>query len=263
MTCDEVRDLAPAYVLGALDEVDTARVRDHLASCGEPHPELVELGSVVPALAASVDLVEPPGHLRSRIIAAAAADLAGRWSSGGIPDELTRDRRPPSGAVPRWSPGRRSVGWAIGIAAVIAVAALGAWNVALRSDLAAATAYRDVVDQVLAIAAQPGSHTAILSSPDDPARSGLAAIAADGSIHVVMRGLAPTTGSAVYEAWVIAGSGPPRPIGSFTVGSDGVGVLAAAGPGAGGVTVGLTLEPGPGATTPTLPLVSSGVASSS
>jgi hypothetical protein len=52
------------------------------------------------------------------------------------------------------------------------------------------------------------------------------------------------------------------PIGSFTVGSDGSGYLSAGGaPAASGVTVALTLEPGPGATTPTLPVISAGVAS--
>src|SRR3989442_1218724 len=83
-----------------------------------------------------------------------------------------------------------------------------------------------------------------------------------GSVQVVMRGLAPTSGDKVYEAWVIAGQNAPVPIGSFTVGSDGTGYLAAGGAPAGaGVTVALTLEPGPGAKTPTPPIISAGVAS--
>ena len=44
MTCDEIRDLAPAFVLGALGPDEEAAVRDHLASCPEPHPEMAELG---------------------------------------------------------------------------------------------------------------------------------------------------------------------------------------------------------------------------
>ena len=61
---------------------------------------------------------------------------------------------------------------------------------------------------------------------------------------------------------MIAGQNPPVPIGSFTVGSDGTGYLAAGGAPAGaGVTVALTLEPGPGAKTPTPPIISAGVAS--
>ena len=39
----------------------------------------------------------------------------------------------------------------------------------------------------------------------------------------VMQGLAPTTGSEVYEVWAIVGSQAPAPIGSFEVGADGWG----------------------------------------
>lgn len=260
MTCDQARDYAPAFVLGALERDDEAAVRQHLATCPGPHPEFLELGEVVPALAESVELVEPPPSLRGRIMAAAAADLAERQNAPSplVPSALvgrvsTRSARP-TGGRPRFA-------WAFGIAAVLAIAALGAWNVSLRSELDAASAYRQAVAQVLAVAAEPGSHTAVLSSRADPNRAGLAAIGADGSIHVVMRGLAPTTDGHVYEAWIIAGSGPPTPIGSFTVGSDGTGALFTTGPGAAGVTVALTLESAPGATTPTLPIISSGVAS--
>ena len=33
MTCDRARDLAAGYVLGALERLDEAAVRDHLATC--------------------------------------------------------------------------------------------------------------------------------------------------------------------------------------------------------------------------------------
>ncbi|MHB8674320.1 MAG: anti-sigma factor [Candidatus Limnocylindrales bacterium] len=268
MTCDEARDLAPAYVLGALERDEEQTVRGHLATCPHAHEEFAELGSVVPALDVPIELVEPPASLRDRIMAAAAVDLAERRSApssmaAAAVDLAARRSAPPLITPERAGPGRPRFAWAIGIAAVLAIVALGAWNVTLRSQLDSATAYRQAVGQVLAVAAEPGSHTAFLSSRDDPGRVGLAAIAADGSVHVVMHGLAPTTGGHVYETWVIAGSAAPTPIGSFTVGPDGTGSLAVAGPGAAGVTVALTLEPGPGATTPTLPIVSSGVAGSS
>jgi anti-sigma-K factor RskA len=76
-----------------------------------------------------------------------------------------------------------------------------------------------------------------------------------------MRNLAPTTGSQIYEAWVIAPGGAPVPIGGFPVGQDGIGSLVAPQANATpGVTLALTREPGPGATAPTMPIVSSGVA---
>jgi anti-sigma-K factor RskA len=262
MTHEQVLDLAAAFVLGALPPDEERAVREHLATCSLSHEELAELGSVVTALAESVELVEPPASLRERVMAAAARDLEARRPAG--PRPIVRPS-PPVADVVAIRPARRTarLGWALGLAAALVIAGLGAWNLSLRSDLDAATAYRQHVEQVLIAAARPGSHSAILSNKDNPAIGGLAVVGSDGSVEVVMRGLAPTSGGKVYEAWVIAGENAPAPIGSFTVGSDGNGYLAAGGaPAAAGVTVALTLEPGPGAKSPTRPIISAGVASS-
>ena len=75
LTCEQIRDLAPAFVLGALERDQEAAVRAHLASCREAHDEISELGSVVPYLAETLVPVEPPARLKAAILAAAAADL--------------------------------------------------------------------------------------------------------------------------------------------------------------------------------------------
>ncbi|HXG25365.1 MAG TPA: anti-sigma factor, partial [Candidatus Binatia bacterium] len=98
-----------------------------------------------------------------------------------------------------------------------------------------------------------GAQLAILNPPDNPAGpSGLAAVGADGSVALVMRDLAPTSGTQVYETWLIGADARPIPIGHFTVDASRtasfVTARASLGP---GVTVALSLEPGPGATTPT------------
>src|SRR2546426_6254758 len=87
MTCDQARDLAAGYVLGALDPSEDAAVRAHLATCDQPHPEFAQLGGVVPAFLEldESELVEPPADLRDRIMAAAAADLAARSERTGAP----------------------------------------------------------------------------------------------------------------------------------------------------------------------------------
>src|SRR5947199_6082419 len=78
MTCDEIRDLAPVYVLGALERDVERDVAEHLRTCADAHAEVEELGGVVPYLDETVPLVEPPARLRDRIMAAAAEDLAAR-----------------------------------------------------------------------------------------------------------------------------------------------------------------------------------------
>ena len=72
-------------------------------------------------------------------------------------------------------------------------------------------------------------------------------------VAMVMRDLAPTTGTEVYEAWLIGAEGAPIPVGSFRVDDSRTASFTTAhatlGP---GVTVALSLEPQAGATTPTV-----------
>jgi len=276
LTCDEIRDLAGSFVLGALDADEAAAVREHLATCPEAHEEIAELGGVVPVLAASAPIVEPPAGLKARVLAAAQADL----------DERTRASTPPSvdpaeavGAAERAAtsaaaepiafPGpdererrrRRPVAaWVLGIAAVVAIAVLGASTLVLRSQLDQAQAYQRSVQTVIDVSAKPGSLTAVLTA-DGGTGTGLAAIDSTGTVTMAMQDLAPTAGGQVYEAWVIGGDGVPVPIGSFQVGNAGTGSMSAGGvTAASGAVLALTLEAGPGATTPTLPIISKGVA---
>src|SRR5690349_312595 len=101
MTHEEAVDLAPLYVLDALDEADMAAVREHLATCPEPHAEFEELGGVVPYLLddPATELVDPPAALGERIMAAAAADLAERTGPAA-----ERTTPPPVASAPAPAP---------------------------------------------------------------------------------------------------------------------------------------------------------------
>jgi len=263
LTCDEVRDLAPAFVLGALERRDEEAVRAHLGTCEEAHEEMHELGSVVPYLSDTVALVEPPASLKARILAAAAADLERlpRAEAGDLvarPVEFDRaagrlrERRPPA------APG---LAWAIGLAAALAIAVLGGWGLRLQGELADARAFQAAVADVLAVAGEAGSQAAILRPAEPGGPSGIAAVAPDGSVVLALHGLKPTTGSEVYEAWMTGRSGTPVAVGGFTVDEDGTARFRTRpGPGEPGVTLSVTHEPGPGSTAARGPLVASGVA---
>lgn len=267
LTCDEVRELAGAFVLGALDARQAAAVRAHLAapSHAHAHPEIAELGGVLPAFAEIVPLVEPPAALKDRILAAAAADLEAR--SGAMPVATVPPVVPaapvafPTAAERAARHARASTGtWLLRIAAVLVIAILGGWNLLLQNDLSAARSYERSVAVVLDMAARPGSLTAVLAG-DGGTGAGLAAVDSAGNVALAIRNLAPTSGASVYEAWVIASDGVPVPLGGFQVGKDGTAAFHASGlPTASGIVLALTLEPGPGATTPTPPIVSKGVA---
>jgi anti-sigma-K factor RskA len=274
LTHDEVLELGAAFVLGALDDDEATAVRAHLATCELSHDELAELASLLPALAASAPAVEPPAGLGARIRAAAAADLAaGATPTAAATATVTPQPTEPTAfptAAERTRRGerRRPIGrWLVGIAAVLAIALLGGWNLLLQGQLDGARAYQQSVEEVLAVAAQPGSLVAVLRP--DPAvsptggPSGLAAVDSAGKLSLAMQSLAPTSGHEVYEAWVIGGDGVPVPLGSFVVGQNGTASFEGSGlPATNGIVLALTREPGPGATTPTLPIVSSGVARS-
>jgi anti-sigma-K factor RskA len=291
LTCDDVRDLAAGFVLGALDAEEMAAVREHLAECPEAHAELAELGGVVLYLADALEPVEPPAGLRARLLDAAAADrpatTTGTAPAAGAPTAPPIAAAPaalpaapaalPAAPVPfptseerarRAAAGRSRLGtWALGIAAILAIAVLGAWNVQLQSrlssveaDLDAAQAYQQAVATVLDVGTQSGAQTAFLAAAKPGTRiSGVAAAAPDGTLVMALHDLVPTAGDQVYEAWVIVGQNAPVPLGGFKVGADGTGVLRAstslAEPGA---VLALSLEPQPGATAPAGPIVSAG-----
>ena len=266
MTCDEVRELAGAFVLGALSPADADAVRAHLDTCDDAHAEIRELGGVLPVLDESVPVVEPSAGLKARIMSVAAADLAGRAATPvPVPAAATSTPEPmqfPTAAERDARRSRTSAGtWVLRIAAVLAIVLLGGWNLLLQGQLNAAKTYEQNVATVLDVAAQPGSTTAILTPAGGTGGSGLAAISSSGNVTIAMQDLAPTTGSTVYTAWAIGGDGVPVPIGDFTVGSGGTGSLEASGvPATSGIVLALTLEPQPGAKTPTLPIISKGVA---
>lgn len=256
LSCDEARDRAAGFVLGALEPAEERAVREHLATCPEPHPEFAELGGVVPYLAESLldEPVEPPASLRGRVLAAAAAERPAATSDVMIPFATSPDR-----TVVR-SSRSTPLDWALRIAAVVAIVALAGWNLLLQGRLDAGRDYEDAVAAVVEAAGEPGAKTVILTPAQGEAR-GIAAVRGDGSVVLALRDLGPTSGSEVYETWVIVGEAAPVALGSFTVGSDGTGTFttrpADAPPGA---VIALTLEPNAGNTTPLGPIVASGVA---
>jgi anti-sigma-K factor RskA len=107
MNCDEVRELLPAYVLGALDADDLAAVEAHLRAGDEHEDELVELRATVIALDRFAD--DPD--------VAVSFDAMPRGAGG-------------SGVIHRIP---RPAVWQIAIAAVVLIAVFGAgW---LAADL--------------------------------------------------------------------------------------------------------------------------------
>ncbi|HZC32285.1 MAG TPA: anti-sigma factor [Candidatus Bathyarchaeia archaeon] len=261
MTHDDALDLAAGYVLGALEPAEEAAVRDHLATCLEPHAAFVELGGVVPSLLADVPLVEPPAALRGRIMDAARADLALRRPT---PDAAATGPVAFPNADERALRRARRTGrldWALRIAAVIAIVAIGAWGFGLQRQLDAARQFDQAVANVLDAAGQPGAQAVILGPAQGKHGSGIAAVAPDGTTTLAMRDLPATSDGQVYTTWVIVGKNAPTAVADFTVDANGIASVrtrpAQTPPGA---VLAVTLEPNAGNTAPKGPVISSGTA---
>jgi hypothetical protein len=272
---EAIADLAAGYVLDALSPAEMDQVREHLATCRLSHPELEELGSVVPAIARSMPDVTAPTALGERILAAARAEAATQADATAAaaamptaePAAGDQSRRrvvdaDPSAARPfGFLANLRRPAWALAAVAVVLAIVLGAWNLQLQSQVSDLVAYRAAVAAVVDAASASGAQVAVLTSGSAGGPSGLAAVDPSGRLVIAMRDLPATTGSEVYEAWLIGSDGTPRPAGSFAVGSAGTGTLTSSvTTGETGVVVALTREPASGATTPTLPIVVKGSA---
>ncbi len=68
MDCNEVRDLIPEYVLGALEEGKMTEVELHLEQCPEARSLLREYEEIADALLYAVPLVVPPKAVRESIM---------------------------------------------------------------------------------------------------------------------------------------------------------------------------------------------------
>lgn len=276
LSCDDVRELAAAYVLDGLRPSVAAAVREHLAGHAGAHPEFAELGGVAPALAYLTDPVSPPASLKVRVLAAAAVTAQEAPARTGI--AIDHGARGPQPTERHWG-WRRAITarrvavarWAFATAAIVSIVALVFANAALQRDVSSARQFSDQMHRAVSLAAAPGSRLAVIGPAGGTAGSagsgvptgpnGLAVMPQSGPGVLVMQGLGATDGSQVYEVWGIVGTQAPVPIGSFGVGGDGLGWLTELTVPAGGdVVVALTREARPGATKPTLPIVASGTA---
>ena len=239
MTCDRVRELASGFVLGALDTNEMIAVGDHLDTCKRPHPEIDDLGGVLPYLAASLEPIEPPAWLRESVMAAAKADLVSRSRSvepvvlpvavSAAPAIHGHAFAPAANVVSlsraRVSRRRRAMTWATRIAAAAAVVVLAGYAFVLQGDLDKARQGQNADARLNYVLTQNDTLKAVLASTDGSGASGMAALRPTGHIIVTVHGLASTKGDEVYVVWLRSGNGPDQKAGTFTVDDSGNGWL--------------------------------------
>ncbi len=215
------RDDLAAYALGALDEGEAARIRDHIEQCDDCRRHLRWLQPAVELLPRSVTQVEPPPRLRKRLMATVRSETreAARVdaSRGRLRDWAALLLRPAT---------------AFAAAALLVAGALGGYLLHQSDDQSSVVAARPVND-----AAPTASGT--LDRQDDLA-----------ILHV--EGMPALARDQVYEAWVQRGD-MMEPSSVFVLGRDGSGDAAIPGPLEGADAVLVTKEPRGGSRQPTSP----------
>lgn len=176
---ERFRETIGAYALGALPEDERAELERHMATCHDCRREADELRVVVAQLPDSVERVQPPAALRSRIMTIVEAEARDRAAA-----EHARAR---SENRSRWSALLRPRA-ALVAACVLLVAGI-AGGIAVTGD------------------SSPGRWDADVVMADASAELEMAE---DGATLAVRGMPQPKTGR-VYQVWLQRGSGAPEP----------------------------------------------------
>lgn len=223
---DNVHELAPFYVLDALDEAERIAFESHLSGCAECRREIAELDPGIEALARSAAEPPPPG-MKAEVLAAIDADR-----------DVEPEEGAGSGTIPIRPRGRVVVASLVAVAAALAVVfgvGLGSPDSSQQSiDSILAAADRTVVEIESAVA----SFVEVVYVPEE------------GSGVFVVDGIDAVPEGRTYQLWLIGAEGPVS-AGTFQPDDDGTARVLLDGEIRPGLTLGLTIEPSGGSPTPT------------
>ena len=178
LTCEEIEEMLPEYVLGASSAGEAAAVAHHLRDCPQHAASLDGYQAVCDAVCASVPQTDPPAKLKARLMARIAAPA--------------RSLRPASRNA--------RIAWALAALATAAAIVLGVWGLSLRQQIDRQAAVRQ---QFLAISTQPDAHMVALKTEaaGQSAKGVLIYSGAQAAIWAV--GLPSLQGDQVYQCWWI------------------------------------------------------------
>lgn len=240
MSHAEYEQLAAGYVLGALEPDDEHLFQRHLAGCAICESSVRELEEAAGALAYAVPPVEPPAALRASIRRKVAATARPRGVVSFRP----------------WT--RPALVSRVAVAAcILALFALGFWNMSLRNQNSLYQRRVAAFEQLGRLVSDPSTQTVRLDG--DPVERGARVVVFVSSLQdrgaLIVEGLAAPPSGKVYELWGIPnGQGLDRAIPATVFRTSGGGVQPllfklSIQP---NMTYGITEEPGPnGSQTPT------------
>jgi anti-sigma-K factor RskA len=236
MEHSELKNLIPAYCLGALDEADKTMLEDHLKKgCPGCQIALAEMSGVAAHLAATVEEKAPPVYLKNRILAQIQSE-----ESPSVVRVIEEDLE--AAAVPALEKSRRlwrAVSGALALAAVILIFLFNRQIAQLKNDLAALQTQAQIKEQLVNdLQLRLLEKERILNVMQSPQirlvelRGRELAPAAEGRVFwstsenkavFIARNLPAPAADKDYQLWIIRG-GQPVDAGVFAIDEEGTGV---------------------------------------
>jgi len=229
MSDEHLEELLPFYAMGALTDAERARVDAYVAANPEARARLAEMTQASAALPLSVEPIQPPDRVKSKLMDRVRND-AGRRVSQSPERSSARTRS----WLERASQRLRPIWPTFSAVSLAAAVLLGLWALSLNSQLArlreeTATLRNDLMAQREALAklsAADVQAAAIQGTELQPAARGRLFADPDGHAAVlVVTGLRPLAPGEVYQFWLIKGDVPVS-AGLLTLDAQGQAVLA-------------------------------------
>lgn len=207
LDCQAIDELDAALALGAVEADEARAIAAHLATCAEPHAQLRAFAGAGEVLMMSNDPVTPSPVVRDRLMATVA-----RTAQEHRP---TPERGSPRGWFDWLSP---RVARPLAVAAVVAFVAVGAWNVALQSQIGE----RDRALRAVAAAISGGE---VAFRVDGSAGRGYLVDTPGNGAALVIADLEAIGADQLYELWLLDAAGAPVAVGTFRPSGDAVAVV--------------------------------------
>ncbi len=255
--CNELEELIPGYVLGALDASERSRVEKHLKDCPELREQMASYENVAAQLANLAPRFEPPRDLKFRVLTAASPKRRFDFS---FPDLFVGLVRSPA---------------LVALALIIAIG-LGLWNISVQNQLSQQIAQdqKQIADsqkliaqlgrerdQIWSVMAYGQGQPRELKGTEIASRSSgrVYGKADQTSFMLVVHNLPPLEKGKVYQLWLVDATGDRTSGGTFTLDEEGYGwlVVRLTKPLTDYTNMGITVEPLGGSPAPTSPRVMS------
>ncbi|MCC6612402.1 MAG: anti-sigma factor [Anaerolineae bacterium] len=207
--CDELRDLLPAYVIGATTAEEAARVHELLAICPELESDIATYAGLSEGFAADVQAIQPAAHVRGGLLARLAEEEAAAYpaqpQAPAAPTLVTKAIKPKRG--------RRSSSWwwiAAAAAVVLLLATNALWLARVGDVQSQLTTLQQEQQELLTVLADPDvARIALHSTADQTTPLATVLWNPHNNEAILYTDALPALDSDhAYQLWVIGAQGP-------------------------------------------------------